>query len=225
MRHFILMFAIPAVALAGCGGSDSSQGETAPAPREAAPAPEPVAGVPAPSRPSSAEPPAALPEALARAVHDLGNVDWMVAREAARELGRLNDPRAVPALIAVLKGNPEGPVAESARALGEIGDRRAVEPLIEVLGEDEDTIEITDRSVTDPMRGDLGPRIRAAEALGKLGDLRAAKPLAETLSDAHPDIRKASASALRALTKQDFGEDRARWEAWLEREGKRETGK
>jgi HEAT repeat protein len=61
--------------------------------------------------------------------HDI----WIARRNAAWALGVLDDPRAVPALIATLTDR-EAPVRKQAAwALGVIGNPRAVEPLLGAL--------------------------------------------------------------------------------------------
>jgi len=74
--------------------------------------------------------------------------DYEVIASAAWELGKIGNPRAVPALIVPLKNRSSGsnnddagfgadayPRAVAADALGKIGDERAVDPLITMLGE------------------------------------------------------------------------------------------
>jgi hypothetical protein len=58
-------------------------------------------------------------------------------REAAAELGRLGDPRAVPALIAVLEGEEKDDELRGAvvEALGALGEPEAVGPLAALLGD------------------------------------------------------------------------------------------
>jgi hypothetical protein len=71
----------------------------------------------------------------------------------------------------------------------------AVEPLIKALNDER-------------VRG------RAAEALGKIGDKRAIEPLIAVL----PKTEQAQ-WALNKLTKQDFGNNQARWRAWWKQQG------
>ena len=57
-------------------------------------------------------------------------------REAARELGRLKDKRAVPVLLGIVAKERFDVILEIAiDALGEIGDRRAVGPLKKLLND------------------------------------------------------------------------------------------
>jgi len=149
---------------------------------------------------------ALLIDALAR--HD------GVARSAARELGRLGDPRAVKplaallpiaevnqsaadaltklgsksvdALVAVLKSEDAGARRLAAGALAEIGDKRAVEPLVEVMQND----------------NEYSVRTAAARALGELKDERAIWVLVGTLKlrDETTPERQAALEELRHAT-------------------------
>jgi cyclophilin family peptidyl-prolyl cis-trans isomerase len=91
---------------------------------------------------------------------------------AAYALQRLEDPRAVPALLTLLQGEGAYAAAFAARGLGAMKDPRAVEPLI--------------AAATKEARPAV--RFRAVEALGRLGDARAGAPLLallrQTLDDA-----------------------------------------
>jgi HEAT repeat protein len=86
--------------------------------------------------------------------------------EAARELGRLGDPAAVPALVAALS-DPNYLCVSAALALAQIGDPRAIEPLGAVL-EDQNKFWV--------------PRGAAAVALGMFGG--AARPAVAALERA-----------------------------------------
>jgi HEAT repeat protein len=129
-----------------------------------------------------------------------------VSRSAARELGRLRDPRAITPLASLLEdrevsqsaaealvqlGPPAldglvpilktgSPAARhlAATALGDIGERHAVEPLIETLAHDDD----------------YTVRTAAAVALGQVKDQRAVWVLVATLKlrdEVSPDRQKA----------------------------------
>jgi len=108
-----------------------------------------------------------------------------VPERAARMLGRIGDPRALDALMAMLKER-EGtrPAAAAALALGKIGDARAVEPLVAALS---DILSET--------------RAEAAAALGKIGDKRAMRALIRALSD---DVGAVREQAVEALDKMGY---------------------
>jgi HEAT repeat protein len=134
-----------------------------------------------------------------------------VSRSAARELGRLRDPRAIPPLAALLTNAQSAQSAAeallqtgaaavpaliealrvpsaaarrlAAGALGELRDARAVEPLITMLQTDDD----------------YAARIAAATALGQLKDSRAVWVLVGTLKlrDETTPERQAAVEQLR----------------------------
>lgn len=120
-------------------------------------------------------------------------------QHAAALLGRLRDPRATEALLAVAQnGADEGLSHAAALALGEQGDVRAVQPLIEALynsdfGTRAQAAEMLGRlrsrqavdalirmALTD---GQPGPRWQAMRALGQIGDARAVPPLIAILTN------------------------------------------
>ena len=57
---------------------------------------------------------------------------WEVKEHAARALGKLNDPRCVPPLIALLESRPlpEDAIEAAVEALGIMGDARAIPVLV-----------------------------------------------------------------------------------------------
>jgi len=113
----------------------------------------------------------------------LGSRDAFVRHFAARELGSLNDSRAVEPLIAALKDFNADIRVIAASALSRLKDRRAVEPLIATLK-------------------DSGANVRfsAANALGKLKDRRAIDPLKALWAD-DPDSndREAAERAIKRI--------------------------
>jgi hypothetical protein len=84
---------------------------------------------------------------------------WRVQRrEAARELGRMRERRAVPPLVEIVKHERFDVVLEVAiEALGSIGDRRAIEPLKALL---------EDRSLDAYVRDAAGRALRRLESSG-----------------------------------------------------------
>lgn len=107
---------------------------------------------------------------------------FTVCGEAARQLGYLQDSRAVLPIGELLKDSRFMVRAEAAKALGAIGDQAAVPLLIEALGDEHDSV-----------------RYRAAESLGYLGDGKAGSALTETLEDQNPRVRLVAARALAKL--------------------------
>jgi hypothetical protein len=113
--------------------------------------------------------------------------------EAAKELGDLGDPRAVPALIKVLSSEYLHLLFGGEPVIMDIGDRRK-----------------------DKLRGYLEPRKKAAEALAKIGDAQAIKPLIEVLKDSDAGMRKSALDALKTITKQNFPDDHSAWKGWFD---------
>ncbi|MEI6521337.1 MAG: HEAT repeat domain-containing protein [bacterium] len=105
-----------------------------------------------------------------------------VRRAVANALGKIADPRSVPALIEMSKDdNPE--VRESvARALGVMKDPSSLDALIELLNDPEQYV-----------------RPAAARSLGLLKDGRALEPLMALLNDKKYALRKTAAESLASL--------------------------
>ncbi len=119
---------------------------------------------------------AALPDLISL----LNDRDLDVRAAAARALGKLADPDAVPALLGALEGRRPVPAGVVTMGLLHIGPAAAT-PLADGLARD--------RSAT--------ARAIAAELLGRLGGFQAADELISTLhSDPDPGVRAAAARAL-----------------------------
>ena len=126
-----------------------------------------------------------------------------VARNAARALGKLNDPAAIPDLLAALEDGDDGLREAAARSLGELKAREAVAPLCQRLASGPE-------GAGAPREN--SPKLREpCEALIEaLGDIGLARPPGEnTLVAAviepftghgRPLIRSAAARALLQLT-------------------------
>lgn len=126
---------------------------------------------------------------------------YPVRCEAARALGRLNDRRAIPSLIAILGSSSRVVAAEALTRLGESSWADIVKGDIQDFARLSGT---RDARVLEPLiRGliELEPSERAAavRALGDLGDVRAIAPLVEVLADPDGEVRCASSEALAAL--------------------------
>lgn len=104
-----------------------------------------------------------------------------VRSRAAYELGKHDDPRTLPPLIAALSDNDKFVRSWAAGALAKSGPS-AIAPLLIAL-------ETPDQTVG----------YYAAVALGELGDLRAVPLLASALRDGDWDIRPTAAAALAGL--------------------------
>src|SRR5206468_536273 len=133
---------------------------------------------------------AAVPSRAAELITALSDLDADIARDAAANLGLLNDGSAVAPLIASLS-NVDGfthPVVRAAAAtsLGQLGDARAVEPLI--------------GAIHDSMAEASSEAIRA---LATLGDARAVPALIDVVRNASgfflPTVRRAAVLALGQL--------------------------
>jgi HEAT repeat protein len=134
--------------------------------------------------------------------------DINLRKAALLALGELKEPRAVPAITALL-----GDVhlkQEVVHALGEIGDRSAAEPLTALLGNEEMRQRAADAliKIGSPSiyyltvaLGDNDYNVRwiSAIALGKIGDTRAVEPLVRALGDDMLGVRHNAVEALDRL--------------------------
>jgi HEAT repeat protein len=128
-------------------------------------------------------------------IYQLGNKEKKVRKKAEDGLVKIGKP-AVKPLIAALKGD------SATRTVG-----------VGLLG-------TTKGAAVTMLKGDESIRAYAARALGRIGDEGAIDPLIEALKD--EDAQKPAAEALKKITKQDFGTDAAKWEAWREAQGAEE---
>ena len=161
---------------------------------------------------------------LVRAYEDLGITErykeeleqspkWEDRASAAERLGRIGSPRAVPALLRVIrdiKDEDEDVRGAALRALGRIRDPRALPGLIEALGYPEASLPPRIAEIIVMFGKDSVPllvaelrnldsdvrRMWAAEILGWLGDQQAAIPLIESLGDISPEVRAKAAGGL-----------------------------
>ncbi|MGB2975100.1 MAG: HEAT repeat domain-containing protein, partial [Phycisphaerae bacterium] len=101
--------------------------------------------------------------------------------QAARALGRIGDPRAVPALLECLSGGSEDLQEACAHALGAIGGRESVRQLLRLLGEKR-----TERVL-----------VSGAEAVSKHGIVEAAWEILPRMhATANPVLRRQLAIAM-----------------------------
>jgi HEAT repeat protein len=122
-------------------------------------------------------------ESLQSLLVALASPDSVKRATAARELGRLADAAAAPALIAALDDADADVAREAATSLGLLQSATAVEPLIAVVNNREGFY----HSVV---------RMAASHSLGQLRDLRAVVPLLNAIRD---PVAEASAEAIRAV--------------------------
>ena len=122
-----------------------------------------------------------LPEILL-IFHQTKESDPEIRRYLALTLGRLRDPRAVPALIESANDSDSQTVIWSLWALGSIGDKQATPTLMQKM---EST--------------DTGVRVMSAYALGALQDKRAVPVLQGHLDDSSTEVSWNAAIALARL--------------------------
>ena len=119
---------------------------------------------------------------LAPLMQALGSRDWIVRMHAAKGLGRIGDPDAVPALMPLLQDKVKAVREEASSALAAIGVA-AMAGLIEALQHDDWLV-----------------RLHAVEALGKLKSPDSVEPLLRTLfNERDSAIREDVVRALGAI--------------------------
>lgn len=143
-------------------------------------------------------------------IGDLRGETPLVRWQAAEQLGRTHDSRAVGPLIEALGDADAGVRREVTQALGEIQDRRAVKPLGKMLDDREEFVRVHALGALEKIGGDeavnliiaalknANPlvRVEAAASLGRIGDKRAVGPLeAVAQDDARSYVRFAARQA------------------------------
>jgi HEAT repeat protein len=111
------------------------------------------------------------------------NRDWNYQIYAARALGEIGDPHAVPELIAVIQNGWRDVRSVAADALGRIGDESAVPALVEAL------------HAHDWSQNGRFPHA-VTRALANIGGDEAICGLKKATQDIDPELRYASANAL-----------------------------
>jgi HEAT repeat protein len=167
-------------------------------------------------------------ERVARLVGDLGAGDHYTAMEAARRLGELGNPSAVPALCEALLGGDEWVAVEAADALGRIGDSAAVPALLEALraeywlSEYDEMVAAALASDAPDRRIEMAEqfagsradvRAAAARALGRIGDPRAVPALIR-VTQADERFHHVRRVAIRALARIGTPEAQAMVSSW-----------
>jgi len=151
------------------------------------------------------------PDALEALVAALKDKNPIVRGEAAKGLGWMCNPKAVPPLLDTLENDDSARArAVAAWSLGRIGDRRAAEPVVAALGDAAKEVrrsaaralgDLGDRRAVEPVAAALGDAVKevrwwAAHALGALGDPRAVPALVAALKDTEADVRREAVNAL-----------------------------
>ena len=156
--------------------------------------------------------PEVAPVKLAVLHEALTEPECRVRNAAATLLGLRGDPRAIEALVEVVRsGEPECKLRAVA-ALGRLNDERAGWLLIEALALDDERVhheagralsELGDKAVPALIDALQYPqphvRWHAARALGSVGDVRSTAGLLEALTDNDSGVRWAAADALVAV--------------------------
>ena len=137
---------------------------------------------------------------------------YPVRQAAAKALGLIANPQAVPALIAALEDSESKVCQEAAEALGRIRDPKAVPSLAGLLNSHDDDlrekaigalVQIGPPSINQLIGVlQLSPfysRQAATKALGLIGDARAVDPLLAALKDPDYSVRRDAVTALANL--------------------------
>ncbi len=156
-------------------------------------------------------------DALQTLIELLEHKELGIVRDAVVLLGRLKNPKARRALLAVIDSGPPLVQCHAIEALGQIADSKSVGPLVRLLEADAANIRVaaasalakmaSDKNIVAPLVKALSDSeeevvIQAAHGLGESGDKRAAEPLSRMLRSCHEPIRVAAAQALGALGDQ-----------------------
>jgi HEAT repeat protein len=146
---------------------------------------------------------------------DLQDENPLVRWQAAEQLVRAKDTRAVDPLIGALGDGDEGVRREVVKALGEIGSSRAVGPLGGMLEDPDELVRLNTLAALENIRGDEAitllitalkndnslVRMNAAASLGRIGDSRAAGPLKRVAAtDTLSYVRLAAQQALAQIS-------------------------
>ena len=114
--------------------------------------------------------------------------------------GRAKDASLAPKVAAHLKDEDAAARSAAARALGELNDPETADELAAQMAAEED------------------PDVR--EVMAAAAETLKVRPAVETLiawlGDETDRVKKAAEKALRAITKQNFGQDAEKWSAWWE---------
>ncbi len=154
-------------------------------------------------------------EAVEEALRKIGSSTWARA-SAAKALGLIGDPAAVPVLIKGLAGPNSTVRLRVVRALARIADPKSAGPLAKLLATEEDAEvreEIAGALGTQGLQGPASVaacvralsdesrsvRSRAARSLGRLASPRAALPLVGALGDSYWSVRRDAENSIMNL--------------------------
>lgn len=163
--------------------------------------------------------------------HSSSHPDLFVRLESVRALGLLGGGEQ--ALVARL-GDSEYTVRLAvARALSTVGTEASVEPLSGLLDDGYAAVRRAALGAIGSIGGeaaaaellrrlsdrDEAVRSIAARHLGRMGDPSAMRVLLYRLSDDSFAVRHEAASAMEAISGEAFGQDRQKWESWMQEQG------
>ena len=139
----------------------------------------------------------------------LNSSDDDIREEAARNLGELQDPRAVDPLITALHDSNHYVRREAAKSLGRIGNDKAIPPLIQALkDEDRSAREGAAEGLADMKGKALGPLLNALNdpdwhvrmgvlvALRIIGDKKGVPGIAASMKDENRFVRREAVKSL-----------------------------
>jgi HEAT repeat protein len=173
-----------------------------------------------------------MTDAVTEQISALRDEDWSIREEAARLLGSLKDPRAVPPLIVLLRDQDRSVREAAIGALREIG-APAVEALGTCLTQADLSVQesasavlttiaderVLPQLITALRSGDWIVRMHAAKALGRVRNADAVEPLIPLLQDKVKAVREEAAATLAAIGDPAIPSllDALRHEDWLVR--------
>jgi HEAT repeat protein len=152
-----------------------------------------------------------------------------VKKNALKALGSLRDPKAVPAILPLLK--EDAWVLEAVSVLGLTGSADALPGLLRIIRGESASAELLEKTFwaigetrAASVVGTLTPFLKdartnvaawAAGALGRIGDKKAARALFVALKSDDKNLKSMAVWALEKLSGKRFGTEPSRWEDWV----------
>lgn len=147
---------------------------------------------------------------LSRTLEHLKTGDRGQKIQAIFTLGRINDPRTIPPLLAMLKSSDPDIRSTAVQVLGQKHDPKTIGPVVKHLGDPDSAVRVhaaralgffSDRRLVPYLAKVLGDRdeqlvLEAVKSLRSMGFAEAEKPLISLLDHDHPTIRTEAAAAL-----------------------------